>query len=100
MEQHQFFKYYQSFVSYHKTVFPSIPAPSCTEWLINTNLIFPSEPPLYSQQLPPQQQNCSNISYYNNNAETPTELSHSVDTTQSSCDEQKKKRASNKLLFW
>ena len=96
MEQ-QYFKYYQSFVSYRKAAFPSIPAPSYTEWLRDTNLIFPSETPLSSaacsQQVPPQQQNC-NMSFYNNSTEAPTELSDSIDTTQSSCDEQKKKRES------
>ena len=95
MEQQQFLKYYQNFVSYCKTAFPSIPAPFYTEWLRDTNLIFPSEPPLlptaYSQQLPPNKQDC-HISYYNNSTEAPTELSDSIDTTQSSCNEQKKKR--------
>ena len=56
MEQQQFLKYYKNFESYHKTVFPSIPASSCTEWLRDASLIFPTEPPLstaaYNQNLP------------------------------------------------
>ena len=81
MKQQRFLKYYQNFVSYSKTAFLSIPAPSYTEWLRDTNLIFPSEPPLstatYSQQLPPQQQGC-NISYYSDSTEAPTKLSDSI----------------------
>ena len=71
----------------------------------DTNLIFPSQPPIspaaYSQQLALQQQDC-HVSYYNNITEAPTELADSIDTTQSSCDEQKKSvraGASNKLLL-
>ena len=97
MRQQQFFKYYQNFVPHSKTAFPSIPAPSYNEWLRDTNLIFPSEPLLtpivYSQQLPLQPQDCK-ISYYSNSREKPSELSDSTDTTQSSCDEQKRKHES------
>ena len=107
MEQQLFFKYYRNFVSYRKSSFPSIPALFYTEWLRNKNLAFPSEPPLssaaYSQQLPPQQQDCSNISFYNSNTETPTESSDSVNSTQGSCGEQKKKCeswASKIPLIW
>ena len=87
--------------------FQHIPALFYTEWLRNKNLAFPSEPPLssaaYSQQLPPQQQDCSNIGFYNSNTETPTESSDSVNSTQSSCGEQKKKCdscASKIPLIW
>ena len=73
---------------------PSMPVPSCTKWLRDTNLIFPSKPPLSpaanSQKLPPQQQDY-NINYYNRSTQVPTELSDSIDMTQNSCDEQRKK---------
>ena len=72
-------------MSYRKTAFPGIPAPFYTEWVRDTKLIFPSEPPLSTaasrQQVPPQQQDC-NISYYNYSTEAPTELSDSIDTAQ------------------
>ena len=106
MEQQQFLKYYQNFVSYCKTAFPSIPAPFYTEWLRDTNLIFPSEPPLlptaYSQQLPP------------NNKTVTLVITTTAQRRPQSCQIQLIRRkvvvmnkrksvkagASNKLLFW
>ena len=67
-----------------------MPVPSYTEWLRDTNLIFPLKPPL-SPAANSQQQQDYNINYYNRSTEAPTELSDSIDMTQNSCDEQREK---------